>query len=100
MHYVASTNSLVSSLTRDGLISQGLQNGYDRGGRKGNEERAQSARQHRWGARQKGFFGTTCRLSPINNDCCRQPFDTEMQSFFYLFTRYLAERAKGQEMWV
>jgi UTP--glucose-1-phosphate uridylyltransferase len=29
-----------------------------------------------------------------------QPFDTEMQSFFYLFTRYLAERAKGQEMCV
>lgn len=24
----------------------------------------------------------------------------EMQSFFYLFTRYLAERAKGQEMCV
>jgi UTP--glucose-1-phosphate uridylyltransferase len=25
-------------------------------------------------------------------------FDTEMQSFFYLFTRYLAERAKAHEL--
>ncbi|KAH9986552.1 UTP--glucose-1-phosphate uridylyltransferase-domain-containing protein [Russula compacta] len=27
----------------------------------------------------------------------RKAFDTEMQSFFYLFTRYLAERAQAQE---
>ena len=27
-----------------------------------------------------------------------QAFDTEMQSFFYLFTRYLAERAQAQEL--
>lgn len=28
-----------------------------------------------------------------------QAFDTEMQSFFYLFTRYLAERARSQELY-
>jgi UTP--glucose-1-phosphate uridylyltransferase len=27
-----------------------------------------------------------------------QAFDTEMQSFFYLFTRYLSERAKSQDL--
>jgi len=27
-----------------------------------------------------------------------QAFDTEMQSFFYLFTRYLAEKAKSQDL--
>ena len=27
-----------------------------------------------------------------------QAFDTEMQSFFYLFTRYLSERARRQEL--
>ncbi|KAJ8463030.1 hypothetical protein ONZ51_g10525 [Trametes cubensis] len=27
-----------------------------------------------------------------------QAFDTEMQSFFYLFTRYLSERARSQEL--
>jgi len=27
-----------------------------------------------------------------------QAFDTEMQSFFYIFTRYLAERAKSQDL--
>ena len=29
-----------------------------------------------------------------------QAFDTEMQSFFYLFTRYLAKRAHAQELYV
>ena len=29
-----------------------------------------------------------------------QAFDTEMQSFFYLFTRYLTERAKSTELYV
>lgn len=29
-----------------------------------------------------------------------QAFDVEMQSFFDLFTRYLAERAKSVEMYV
>ena len=28
----------------------------------------------------------------------RQAFDTEMQSFFYLFTRYLAEKAESKEL--
>ncbi|KAI0074373.1 UTP-glucose-1-phosphate uridylyltransferase [Panus rudis PR-1116 ss-1] len=28
----------------------------------------------------------------------RKEFDTEMQAFFYLFTRYLAERAQSQEL--
>ena len=28
----------------------------------------------------------------------KRAFDTEMQSFFYLFTRYLAKRANAQEM--
>ena len=27
-----------------------------------------------------------------------QTFDTEMQSFFYLFTRYLDDRARAQEL--
>ena len=27
-----------------------------------------------------------------------QAFDTEMQSFFYLFTRYLSERAKSDDL--
>jgi hypothetical protein len=27
-------------------------------------------------------------------------FDTEMQSFFFLFTRYLTERAKSQDLYV
>lgn len=49
---------------------------------------------------KKVFSVLYLSIVPIDNDCCRQPFDTEMQSFFYLFTRYLAERAKGQEMWV
>ena len=30
----------------------------------------------------------------------QQPFDTEMQSFFYLFTRYLSERAKSVDLYV
>ena len=30
----------------------------------------------------------------------RQAFDTEMQSFFFLFTRYLAEKAKRQDLYV
>ena len=29
-----------------------------------------------------------------------QAFDTEMQSFFYLFTRYLSERAKSVDLYV
>ena len=27
-------------------------------------------------------------------------FDMEMQSFFYLFTRYLAEKAKSQDLYI
>ena len=27
-----------------------------------------------------------------------QVFDTQMQAFFYLFTRYLSERAKSQDL--
>jgi hypothetical protein len=27
-------------------------------------------------------------------------FDVEMQSFFFLFTRYLTERAKSQDLYV
>jgi UTP--glucose-1-phosphate uridylyltransferase len=40
--------------------------------------------------------------TPTDPDhCCHdQAFDTEMQSFFYLFTRYLAERAKSQDLYV
>jgi UTP--glucose-1-phosphate uridylyltransferase len=30
----------------------------------------------------------------------QQAFDTEMQSFFYLFTRYLSERAKSVDLCV
>lgn len=28
----------------------------------------------------------------------KRAFDTEMQSFFYLFTRYLSERARSHEL--
>jgi UTP--glucose-1-phosphate uridylyltransferase len=31
-------------------------------------------------------------------DFTPQAFDMEMQSFFYLFTRYLSERAKSQDL--
>ena len=30
----------------------------------------------------------------------RQSFDTEMQSFFLLFNRYLTEKAKGEKLYV
>ena len=29
-----------------------------------------------------------------------QAFDVEMQSFFYLFTRYLAKKAQNEELYV
>lgn len=31
---------------------------------------------------------------------CYQAFDTEMQTFFFLFTRYLVERAHSRELCV
>lgn len=34
----------------------------------------------------------------LTSSCVRQAFDTEMQSFFYLFTRYLAEKAQSKEL--
>ena len=37
---------------------------------------------------------------PCCPDCDLQAFDTEMQSFFYLFTRYLAEKAESKELCV
>jgi len=40
------------------------------------------------------FFNIS--INPIDS----QAFDTEMQSFFDLFTRYLAEKAKSQDLFV
>ncbi|KDQ57769.1 hypothetical protein JAAARDRAFT_35461 [Jaapia argillacea MUCL 33604] len=37
-------------------------------------------------------------VSSVGDPQVKKAFDTEMQSFFYLFTRYLSERAKSQEL--
>ncbi|KZT19064.1 UDPGP-domain-containing protein [Neolentinus lepideus HHB14362 ss-1] len=37
-------------------------------------------------------------VSTVDDTQTKKAFDIEMQSFFYLFTRYLAERAKNQEL--
>ncbi|KAI0297146.1 UTP--glucose-1-phosphate uridylyltransferase-domain-containing protein [Russula brevipes] len=37
-------------------------------------------------------------VNTVQDPQARKTFDTEMQSFFYLFTRYLAERAQAQEL--
>ncbi|KAK7692934.1 hypothetical protein QCA50_004575 [Cerrena zonata] len=37
-------------------------------------------------------------VSTVKEPQTKRAFDTEMQSFFYLFTRYLTERAKSQEL--
>jgi UTP--glucose-1-phosphate uridylyltransferase len=37
-------------------------------------------------------------VSTVEDPSTKKAFDTEMQSFFYLFTRYLAERAKSVEL--
>ncbi|KAF5317349.1 hypothetical protein D9611_003885 [Ephemerocybe angulata] len=37
-------------------------------------------------------------VSTVEEPNTKKAFDTEMQSFFYLFTRYLAERAKSTEL--
>jgi UTP--glucose-1-phosphate uridylyltransferase len=37
-------------------------------------------------------------VNTVQDSKTRKAFDTEMQSFFYLFTRYLAERAQAQEL--
>jgi UTP--glucose-1-phosphate uridylyltransferase len=37
-------------------------------------------------------------VSTVKDAQTKKAFDTEMQSFFYLFTRYLAERAHAQEL--
>ncbi|KAI9509718.1 UDPGP-domain-containing protein [Russula earlei] len=36
-------------------------------------------------------------VNTVQDSQTRKAFDTEMQSFFFLFTRYLAERAQAQE---
>ena len=36
----------------------------------------------------------------VATDPSAQNFDMEMQSFFFLFTRYLAERAQSQDLCV
>ena len=38
------------------------------------------------------------RLQRDSSRLFKQAFDTEMQSFFYLFTRYLAEKAQSKEL--
>lgn len=37
-------------------------------------------------------------ISTIEDPATKKAFDTEMQSFFYLFTRYLSERAKSVDL--
>ncbi|THH19942.1 hypothetical protein EW146_g1312 [Bondarzewia mesenterica] len=37
-------------------------------------------------------------VSTVQDPQTKKAFDTEMQSFFYLFTRYLSERAQNQEL--
>jgi UTP--glucose-1-phosphate uridylyltransferase len=37
-------------------------------------------------------------VSTIDDATTKKSFDTEMQAFFYLFTRYLAERAQSQDL--
>ncbi|KIP11653.1 hypothetical protein PHLGIDRAFT_17956 [Phlebiopsis gigantea 11061_1 CR5-6] len=37
-------------------------------------------------------------VKTVSDPSTRKAFDTEMQSFFYLFTRYLAKRAHAQEI--
>lgn len=37
-------------------------------------------------------------VSSVQDLLTRKAFDTEMQSFFFLFTRYLAERAQAQDL--
>ncbi|KAI6026141.1 UTP-glucose-1-phosphate uridylyltransferase [Pisolithus microcarpus] len=39
-------------------------------------------------------------VSTVEDPSTKKAFDTEMQSFFYLFTRYLSERAKNVDMHV
>ncbi|KAI9442205.1 UTP-glucose-1-phosphate uridylyltransferase, partial [Lactarius indigo] len=38
------------------------------------------------------------RKASLRSPARRRAFDTEMQSFFYLFTRYLSERAQAQDL--
>jgi UTP--glucose-1-phosphate uridylyltransferase len=37
-------------------------------------------------------------VGTVQDPATKKAFDTEMQSFFFLFTRYLAERAKSQDL--
>ncbi|KZP34176.1 UTP-glucose-1-phosphate uridylyltransferase [Athelia psychrophila] len=37
-------------------------------------------------------------VGTVDDAATKKAFDTEMQSFFYLFTRYLTERAKSQDL--
>lgn len=37
-------------------------------------------------------------VSTVEDQTAKKAFDTEMQSFFYLFTRYLSERAKSVDL--
>ncbi|KAJ7072204.1 UTP-glucose-1-phosphate uridylyltransferase [Mycena amicta] len=37
-------------------------------------------------------------VATVSDPQTKKAFDTEMQAFFYLFTRYLAERAKSQDL--
>ncbi|EMD32141.1 hypothetical protein CERSUDRAFT_88416 [Gelatoporia subvermispora B] len=37
-------------------------------------------------------------VNTVSDPTTKKAFDTEMQSFFYLFTRYLAERAESREL--
>lgn len=37
-------------------------------------------------------------VNTVEDPATKKAFDTEMQAFFYLFTRYLAERAKSVDL--
>ncbi|KAG1735131.1 UTP-glucose-1-phosphate uridylyltransferase [Suillus paluster] len=50
------------------------------------------------GVAAKSMRNELSHLVSTVDDQAKQAFDTEMQSFFYLFTRYLSERAKSVDL--
>ncbi|KAI0320904.1 UTP--glucose-1-phosphate uridylyltransferase-domain-containing protein [Amylostereum chailletii] len=51
------------------------------------------------GVQGKAMRNELSRLvSTVQDPLAKKAFDTEMQSFFYLFTRYLSERAQNHEL--
>jgi hypothetical protein len=62
------------------------------------EERAQQHGQRCHGPQRKeGVYTIIHRINVLGANGI-QSFDTEMQSFFLLFNRFLTERAKGEKL--